>query len=681
MNSTADARVALSLRATPKGGLHYDRGSPPPVSASWSARSPPESSSHCQSSDWTCVLEEVTSEMDREKCQTLARLTRDWNRILALKQRNDELEEVALPVLPPTSPVDEIKPEKPAIRRASPVNRLSPVDQRLKRAELARQADRSRVVMANRLRVTQVQAALAQASRDQYEAQSQSRMADLARKTEERLKLEAREKAEREIEAQKLALERQRAEEERRRAQAEIQAEAERAQAAFQSFRSECQKWVELILRAEKAYQATAAEVQRKSAGLSRFLAQRKQDLPNLKQFLQTGTLPSSEVLSQARESHQKLEQLLRELSAAHQAHNKALAAQQEREKQAQIEAEAKTKASEVIITPAPVIEPTVIQASSEISTNNRAKLDALTAFKADWVNNLRAFMSDPAQKSFRFSCQKAVNTPVNAINANSSSHLRQKLDHLQALLRGQGLEVTGQPFNASTHPMGVPFCKYILAKKLVDQGSDVISAKPDAAFGVAQVIVALWAEFADFGQLILATFYEVCPYLVPFHKHKTPDEDSVAYYQSVGYQLTNEGSLEKQDLYVKRMSGIGRLYAAITSSALPKDQLGKIDHPHGIGHAWCWLSSEMNLSPINDVTATLIQVVLEVSGHKLAEIYGKMFIKVVVTLCRRYLPLIKKATIEGSGGPVDRLETTLSKIMSSGQVDKPHGLLSVGFI
>ena len=44
------------------------------------------------------------------------------------------------------------------------------------------------------------------------------------------------------------------------------------------------------------------------------------------------------------------------------------------------------------------------------------------------------------------------------------------------------------------------------------------VSAKPEYAFAMAQVVVALWAEFPDFGQLFTACLYETCPYLVPHH-------------------------------------------------------------------------------------------------------------------------------------------------------------------
>ena len=66
-------------------------------------------------------------------------------------------------------------------------------------------------------------------------------------------------------------------------------------------------------------------------------------------------------------------------------------------------------------------------------------------------------------------------------------------------------------------------------------------------------------------------------------------------------------------------MGGVGRLYAAVMVSTLPKESLRlKKDHPHGLGNAWRWLSSTLNLKPVNGVTTTLLVNMLEVCGNEL---------------------------------------------------------------
>ena len=54
------------------------------------------------------------------------------------------------------------------------------------------------------------------------------------------------------------------------------------------------------------------------------------------------------------------------------------------------------------------------------------------------------------------------------------------------------------------------------------------------------------------------------------------------------GYLYTDEDTVEAQDIYLKRMSGLIRTYAAIIQSPLPP---GVTKHPHGIAHGWKWLT------------------------------------------------------------------------------------------
>ena len=44
-----------------------------------------------------------------------------------------------------------------------------------------------------------------------------------------------------------------------------------------------------------------------------------------------------------------------------------------------------------------------------------------------------------------------------------------------------------------------------------------MVSSNAQAAFPIAAVILSLWQQFTDFGQLFLARIYLECPYLVPY--------------------------------------------------------------------------------------------------------------------------------------------------------------------
>jgi hypothetical protein len=55
---------------------------------------------------------------------------------------------------------------------------------------------------------------------------------------------------------------------------------------------------------------------------------------------------------------------------------------------------------------------------------------------------------------------------------------------------------------------------------------------KPEIAFAIAAVIEALWADFPDFGQLILGHFYRECPYLVPIFMPQVEGQSNEDYYK-----------------------------------------------------------------------------------------------------------------------------------------------------
>jgi len=63
-------------------------------------------------------------------------------------------------------------------------------------------------------------------------------------------------------------------------------------------------------------------------------------------------------------------------------------------------------------------------------------------------------------------------------------------------------------------------------------QGDSTVSSKPEAAFAIAAVMVALWQEFPCWGQLVLAHFYNECPYLVPFFKPQLEGQSTKDYYK-----------------------------------------------------------------------------------------------------------------------------------------------------
>lgn len=103
------------------------------------------------------------------------------------------------------------------------------------------------------------------------------------------------------------------------------------------------------------------------------------------------------------------------------------------------------------------------------VSADRLAFYTYVTKFYDEQRAQVQLLMDDINWKNFRFNCQKAVNTPVNAISAVSAQHLQDKYDKLARLLAGNPVNTTGNAqFSAAEHPLGIQYCTLLLAKKFV---------------------------------------------------------------------------------------------------------------------------------------------------------------------------------------------------------------------
>lgn len=337
-----------------------------------------------------------------------------------------------------------------------------------------------------------------------------------------------------------------------------------------------------------------------------------------------------------------------------------------------QMEAEDK---SEVIETP---LQSGVSDCVDRISLAKHLKLNK---FLEDYEQSLEVLVNDDRMKKFRFDCQKAVNVPVNAISPLNGMHLEDKFHRLSRLLQGQTVSAGNGQISASSHELGVKFCTNLLAKKFVRQGEHTVSSKPEAAFAIAAVIVALWINFPDFGKLLLAHFQRTCPYLIPAFMPQVEGQSNEDYYRMLGYLYLDDGKVEPQDKFLKRMSGVMRLYAAILITPLRRVHLSlSKTHPIGLQESWRWLAASLNLEPRPDISATLMFDFLEITGSAMYQNYGRQFRKILLLLCKEYFPRIEKVTPEGCGGPVCRLKAFLERILKEGRIPPPDGALPYNF-
>ncbi|XP_068976313.1 mRNA export factor Gle1 [Bombus flavifrons] len=302
-----------------------------------------------------------------------------------------------------------------------------------------------------------------------------------------------------------------------------------------------------------------------------------------------------------------------------------------------------------------------------EIYVNNKKFLE-------NYVKIFDEFLQSPSMKKFRFECQKAINIPVNAISGINQQHLTDKYERLHILLMGKSWP------NVNEHLYGADFCKNILAKKLVNQGETLVSSKPKMAFPIAAIIVALWSDHSDFGDLLLSHFYNVCPFTVPVFMPRMVGQSDDDYYKLMGYKYAEDGTIEKHDKFLKRMSGLMRLYASITITTQRKG-IAKTN-PHGLQNAWRWLAAILNFEPrkeISDLCATFLLDMLEVAGNTLWIAYPKQFHKLLILLLEEYYPRMKNVGSIGSG-PLVRLEEFLRNSLAKGSISPPDGQLPPNF-
>lgn len=287
--------------------------------------------------------------------------------------------------------------------------------------------------------------------------------------------------------------------------------------------------------------------------------------------------------------------------------------------------------------------------------------------------NSYSSFLCNDNLKPLRQELVKAINTPVNSISSVSSWHMRDKFEKLDALLKCKTVKTGNSTVTANNHPDALTFCKDTLAKKIINIGEQVASVKTETAFEVASIVTELWKTHPDFGILLYARFKQKCPCLIPYNAEKTNEETDEEYYKSLRYNYTN-GVVEKQDKYVKRMTGIVRLFAAII---VTESKGGKA---LGIGQAWMLIAATVHLVPQLDVTAILLYETLMITGYSLKQTYGRQFIKMLEYINTNYMKKIDEITPVGCGGPVQRLKTFINKVIEVGYIEKPKGIIPHNF-
>ncbi|XP_064435732.1 mRNA export factor GLE1 isoform X4 [Mirounga angustirostris] len=260
----------------------------------------------------------------------------------------------------------------------------------------------------------------------------------------------------------------------------------------------------------------------------------------------------------------------------------------------------------------------------------------------------------------------------------NEGSKLKEIFDKIHSLLSGKPVQCGGRSVSVTLNPQGLDFVQYKLAEKFVKQGEEEVASHHEAAFPIAVVASGIWELHPRVGDLILAHLHRKCPYSVPFYPAFKEGMALEDYQRMLGYQV-KDSKVEQQDNFLKRMSGMIRLYAAIIQLRWPYGSRQEI-HPHGLNHGWRWLAQILNMEPLSDVTATLLFDFLEVCGNALMKQYQVQFWKMILLIKEDYFPRIEAITSSGQMGSFIRLKQFLEKCLQRKEIPVPKGFLTSSF-
>uniref|UniRef100_A0A6P4FBA1 mRNA export factor GLE1 n=1 Tax=Drosophila rhopaloa TaxID=1041015 RepID=A0A6P4FBA1_DRORH len=321
-------------------------------------------------------------------------------------------------------------------------------------------------------------------------------------------------------------------------------------------------------------------------------------------------------------------------------------------------------------------VPPATTAASSCVHPDRLTFYNEIISLYQSKVDAVKPLQTEESLKQYRTGCQRAINLPLNAISAVSPQHLGQNFDKLYSFFAGQPVKVmNGSTITINDHPLARDYCMLLMAKKFVSQSETAISSNPQAAFPFASVIITFWKLLPDFGKVFLAYMYKESPFLVPYVIPQQQGQTPEQYLKSIGYRLSDKNELEKPDIYLKRQTGVARLYAAVIITQGRKG--AGPEQCFELEEGWLWLSHMVNVKPIPDISATMIMEMLQTLGYELLRSYGKQFMKLLIYIQNIYMPQL---AAYDEGGPKTRLEMLLAKFLRERQIPQAIGVLPPGF-
>ncbi|XP_073397213.1 mRNA export factor GLE1 [Dendrobates tinctorius] len=287
------------------------------------------------------------------------------------------------------------------------------------------------------------------------------------------------------------------------------------------------------------------------------------------------------------------------------------------------------------------------------------------------------AMSEDPQAKSLRSDLQRVISTIVSQISSVSGSIAKDSFDKINNILMGKPPVFARRTILLSQHPRSLDFVALKLAEKLVDQGEEEVASNHNTAFLIASVALGLSERYPKVGELFLANLHKKCPYTVPFYpacKEGAPLEECGS---EMGYQV-RDSKVEPQERFLKRMSGMIRLYAAIIQVRWPFGT-NQGNHLFGLNQGWHWLAQMVNMAPLPNITATALYVFLEACGNALMKQYQGHFWTLLFLIKDQYVPRIEKIT-DTEKASLSRLKAFLEEVIRQRDIPLPKGYLHSSF-
>ena len=225
-------------------------------------------------------------------------------------------------------------------------------------------------------------------------------------------------------------------------------------------------------------------------------------------------------------------------------------------------------------------------------------------------------------------------------------------------------------------NPPARTFATLALAKRLITQCDSQVSKLNRFAFALADVAVRVAAFEPEFGVLLVALLHESCVLAVPKYypfvqgRYRSDDE----YFELMGYREVEQeeeppgaptgtqpppgerrAARESTDSYCLRLRGVALFHAAYCQAEHAK-------HPHGLAHAWRWVSRLLNKVPANRFSATALEAFLKHAGFAMYAAYGRQFGKTLDVVQDRFLPELERGGDADAKPVLNRMRTYLNE-------------------